>query len=379
MPAEHIRHDDAPEPLWRYTQLAQDVVARRQQYERESGQNIRPTIARDTPISGGVYEGDYGGRGIVVDADKYPAIDESTDEVMRRITGSDGRPDKHRALATAYQLVIERMRYDKDAEAQISHRDIPGASDEKVALDTYINAGVGICQQQGLYAGAVIERLVKRGVLSGQVSVDRSEEFYRGQNRVDGHVWARYTNSRGEVYIIDPAGHQADSLRNLMQARREGNREVWDYGRPEDHARLRGEIAMNAAHQAQSLAAEAQSDTNARGGGLVDKLRHGGKKERKQSPQEKFMGQRDNVLATLDSIIQNASYMDARARIGSVSEGIGQLMNSSKISPEMWQYLADTQELCDRFNSSGRDPRARGYSDPRAELAQIRSRLAAIR
>ncbi|EKD64692.1 MAG: hypothetical protein ACD_50C00323G0007, partial [uncultured bacterium] len=77
---------------------------------------------------------------------------------------------------------------------------------------------------QALLAGYLLEKLTQEGILGGKVSVDRN--FIEGRG---GHAWVRYTNSREEVFILDPA---QDYKGTLKDAPKNG----WDYRRPEDSA-----------------------------------------------------------------------------------------------------------------------------------------------
>jgi len=72
-----------------YTVYAKHVVERRQSHEAQAGRDIRPTIGRDSTIDGGVYEGAYGGEAIVVDTEKYPAINAAYEQVLRKITSPE--------------------------------------------------------------------------------------------------------------------------------------------------------------------------------------------------------------------------------------------------------------------------------------------------
>lgn len=232
---------------WPYTMSAEDVARLRQQLEMKNDKQPRPTIGRDTAISGGVYEGRYGGEAIVVDADKYPALNAALEEVKTRITSADGTINKHLALTAVFKYVSEHMKYSKPAVRTIFETRARGVDGTKVALDVYINAGVGVCRHQALFAGALFEGLVKEGILSGRVSVDRNRVKHDNDDEYDGHAWTRYTNSAGEVFIIDVAQERVGPLESFMAARRSGDRRVWDYGREEDHAKVRGRLAVAAA------------------------------------------------------------------------------------------------------------------------------------
>ncbi|MCK4826180.1 hypothetical protein KA005_61120, partial [bacterium] len=93
--------------------------------------------------------------------------------------------------------------------------------DQKVMLDQFLRYGVGVCRHSALTAGLLLELLIKEKYLDGQVSVDR--------NTVEGgHAWARYTNTKGTVYIIDIT---QEFFGTLDEAVVNGK---WDYSREED-------------------------------------------------------------------------------------------------------------------------------------------------
>ena len=231
--------------LWGYTQDAygSGVIDSRVTGERLKGREPRHTIARDTPIDGGVYEGSYGGEAIVVDSDKSKFINAAYDDIMRAIS-PNGQPSKQLALKAVFTYVSNRMRYDQPAVDAIFEKGANGVDHTKMTLDWYIGRGVGVCRHQALFVGVLLEKLVNNGVLQGRVSVDRNLNRRVDEADVyDGHSWVRYTNSGGQVFIIDVAQKKAAALSDLMQARNRGE-QVWDYARPEDNERKVGGSAL---------------------------------------------------------------------------------------------------------------------------------------
>lgn len=238
--------DMRPVGEWSYTRPIGEIVELRQQHERKNGAKERPTISRDSRIDTGVYEGKYGGEAIVVDREKYPiGFQEAMTKVLAAITRRDGSVDKSMILGSVFDTVSEKMRYDKAAVDDILQRS-GGADGTKIALDTYIAEGVGVCRHQALFAGQLLESLKDMGFVSGNVSVDRNALKRDNDDGYDGHAWARYVNSAGDVYVLDPAQGVIDRLDDLMAKRAGGDLRIWDYGRPEDHQRLFGSRAMSA-------------------------------------------------------------------------------------------------------------------------------------
>lgn len=235
------------DPNWSYTQKAVDVVSYRQAIERKNGRAGRETIHRDSPIDGGVYEGTYGGEAIVVDSEKYPdGIDSALDTVMERITKPDGKIDKGLVFQAVYDVVDAAMRYDAAAVEDIFQQN-GGVDHTKIALNQYILDGVGVCRHQALFAGLLLESLQKRGIIRGRASIERNMVRNPNDDQYDGHSWVRYTNSGGEVWILDVAQQRIGKLDDLMLAREQGDLAVWDYARPEDVTAFRNRLSMGRA------------------------------------------------------------------------------------------------------------------------------------
>lgn len=233
-----------PSTIDDYTQTrdAFGIAEQRQLRELLAGREPRPSISRDTPIDGGVYEGKYGGEAIVVDSKKYPLLIQSFHEILDRVT-VDGQVRKNLILDAVYDLVSERMHYSLEGVERILQK-AGGEDGTKIALDMYIGNGIGVCRHQALYAGVLLEMLGKAGFVSGKVSVDRNRVLNDIDDKYDGHAWARYTNSVGEVYIIDPAQRRIGSLSEFMERRNGGEKNVWDYARKEDHLRHVGRSVL---------------------------------------------------------------------------------------------------------------------------------------
>jgi hypothetical protein len=239
------QHPVQPDPEeWGYTSKAEDVIRLRQELEARRGATaVRETIGRDSTIAEGVYEGRYGGEAIVVDYNKDPTlIDQTVDEVLSAsISAKTGKVDKNNILGSVFSVVSRRMPYNSEAVDRIFQQDLGGRDGQKVSLSYYIGQGVGECRHQALYAGVVLERIKAMGYLRGTASVDRNMIKSGPDGKYDGHAWVRYTNSGGEVFIIDVAQQQIGTLEDMMKARELNPRAVWDYARPEDKRKYAGD------------------------------------------------------------------------------------------------------------------------------------------
>lgn len=121
-----------------------------------------------------------------------------------------------------YSLSLKKtLRYDLKATNAIA------ADSQKVALNKYIQKGVGVCRTQGVLSAYLVERMIGENRLEGTVSVDRNTRKTL-DGIAGGHTWARYRDTEGTVYIIDPAQGFVGCLEDATDKN-------WDYRRTEDH------------------------------------------------------------------------------------------------------------------------------------------------
>lgn len=203
---------------WNKTELAQERLKERGLYEepdRESKTGYylrRPIIGRDTPINGGIYVGGGEREAILVDDsfeksklhDVYDELIQVRSEDVKR-----GRHFKEGLLTDVFELVQKRLPYRPDIVRQLAIKN-KIKPDQKVSLTAYLKAGGGVCRHQALLVAYLLERAGKEGKVSGKVSIDRN--FVPG---VGGHAWIRYTNSIGDVIVIDPARQITATLDEL--------------------------------------------------------------------------------------------------------------------------------------------------------------------
>jgi len=178
----------------------------------------RRVIHKDTPIDGGVYLGAYLREAIVVDSEKYTEISRIYNIAKEKagVERNDGRL-KERVLNAVFDTVKESMNYDEAA----AHRLVDiykSGTDGKIALDVFIKNKVGVCRHMALACGALLELFKKDGYIRGNASIDRNTDRR-------GHVWCRYTNSGGDVFILDVARNYIGLLKDAKN---------WDYRRPDE-------------------------------------------------------------------------------------------------------------------------------------------------
>ncbi len=198
----------------------------------------RPLIHRDSPIDGGVYLGAGQREAIVVDSTRSDSkIRELYQKVLARAREYDPVEKKYtlnkgKVLNAVFDTVKEAMPVQDDAAVQrIVDRRAVG-KDGKIDLDVFIKEGVGECRHDALACAVLLELLKKDGFVSGRASVDRNAAFYpEGDDRLSGgHAWCRYTNSVGEVYVLDVAQGFIGSLEEASK-----NPKAWAYQRPDDY------------------------------------------------------------------------------------------------------------------------------------------------
>lgn len=184
----------------------------------------RQIIGRDTPINKGVYIGGGTREAIVIDDSKDGDLNAAYQElqaIMDKIE-SYGEKYKHNILNQVFNLAKFKLPYNNELVNSILKKyDL--AHDTKIRLGIYMAEGGGVCRHQALLAGYLLEKLKADGMINGTASIDRN--YIKG---LGGHAWVRYTNSKGDVYIIDPA---QNFIGSLADAETKGK---WSYKRPED-------------------------------------------------------------------------------------------------------------------------------------------------
>jgi hypothetical protein len=219
---DNERHD------WDYTRDARELFG--ESYSQ------RRLIARDSPIRGGVYYGEYGGEAIVVDPNKYPKTYEHWYNLAKDTASENGAVKRGKVLESVFDTVTEQMPYSQEGVDRllldIAHDTgrYEFKDGTKVELASFMNQHVGVCRHQALVVGALLETFKDEGYIRGQVSIDRNTRWSPNGDS-DGHAWARYTSNSGEVMILDVAqryfGNLKDSPRDAQ----------WNYLRPEERSR----------------------------------------------------------------------------------------------------------------------------------------------
>lgn len=225
---EKNNNNQMQEASWNKTSLSVSRVEKTGFYEekglinKEKNFKGRPIIGRDKKINGGVYLGAGEREAIVVDDKKDQALENIYQELLRRRRNAQlkGKHFKDGVLEEVWKLVGQVIPYDHQHVHDIQSR-LPGP-DSKIYLSAFI--GGGVCRHQALLAGYLLERLSEEGWVGGKPSIDRN--FVSGEG---GHAWVRYTNSGGDIFILDSAQKYIGRLDNMND-----EEDRWFYERPED-------------------------------------------------------------------------------------------------------------------------------------------------
>lgn len=197
-------------------------------YERNYGRRTPDAphgTHRNHPIIGrrsrSVRNGVYGTRSsefVLVD-DKSQLLERVVEDFMATLPAHDDAAtlNTELLLKKASFRVGNILRYDLEATERLSspHYDKKGLID----LSEYVEAGVGVCRHQALLAAHLIEEMIDRGYLAGQVGVERNYDVEAN----GAHAWAVFKSDMSGDVIIDPANNYVGTRE---RARRE---ERWRY------------------------------------------------------------------------------------------------------------------------------------------------------
>lgn len=202
----------------------------------------RPSIERDSQIDGGVYHGTYGGEAIVVDTEKYPNEYNKWLDIAKEKASVNGEIKKNHILKSTFDTVLEEMPYSKNGVDNLLSNIAAGRGESKfkdgtkVSLDYFMREHAGVCRHQALVVGTLLEMFKKEGYISGEVSVDRNTNWNPVTDEKGGHAWCRYTNSGGDIFILDVAQKYAGTLEDSKTEAQ------WNYLRPEEQEDKRQEV-----------------------------------------------------------------------------------------------------------------------------------------
>ncbi len=180
-------------------------------------------INRDSNVLGGICLGEHARGAIYVDPNS-PYLEKLTNLVIEKST-ENGRVSKRGILRVVYETVKNTFPQTDMKELQEIFRSYNAINDEEISLDIFIENGVGVCVQHALTSAAILEKLKEKGIVRGTARVNRNKSFKDGTNY--GHAWCRYTNSAGQVFILDSALGYLGRIEDSVDSE-------WNYFRPDE-------------------------------------------------------------------------------------------------------------------------------------------------
>lgn len=186
----------------------------------------RPVIGSDSKINGGLFRV-VGRESTVVDQEKDPNLVEIYQKLLdRRETAKLVRKTdfKDGLIEEIYVLVQETIPFNEKEVIELA-KTLKDPED-KIVLSNYF--GGGHFRHQTLLAAYIFEKLSEEKRVNGKVSIDRNYSY-----DAEGPAWVRYTNSSGEVIILDFSQNFIGELKKLNEA------DQRFYGRPEDLSKVK--------------------------------------------------------------------------------------------------------------------------------------------
>lgn len=159
----------------------------------------RHIITEDSRITGGVYLGAIGHEAVVVD-EKYGSLGNLYNELIMRFARENTRRDclEERIFRQVVRLVREKLPLSSDGVRALAFRHHI-RPDQKAALDFYIKERKGAARHQVLLAGYLLEKLIGRGLVDGDIRIDPCFAELPGE---DEKLF--FTTAGGAVFTFDP-------------------------------------------------------------------------------------------------------------------------------------------------------------------------------
>jgi hypothetical protein len=195
------------------------------------GEKSYAVLGRDMEINGSAYPGSSSREIITIDdsieGSELPVLNlRLKRRLEERIQSNTNKEEV--VCSEVFAFVREVLLYDGSAIEKIATE----KKNQPVEIDEFIRKGIGVCRHQGVLAAYLIGNLIKEGYIGGKISVDRNYIPDKG-----GHGWARYTDSNGEVMIIDAAQKFVGRMTQPPQT-------GWSYERSKD-AKIRTEAVSS--------------------------------------------------------------------------------------------------------------------------------------
>lgn len=214
--------------LFDYTLKGSQLEELRRAAEQES----RPLIDRNTDVLNGLSGSDYDAESIAVDYNAFPEV---YDALVQQVIGEASERSEDGALKVKKDLIFdavmkmvrERLAYSLEGVAAM-YEEAGAQKGVPIALSRYLERGIGVCRHQALLTAALLELLKKKGIVGGSARLNRSRQWTQA-GEPGGHAWVRYTNSAGEVWILDVTNNFVGTLEQAKKLEK-----GWNYLLPED-------------------------------------------------------------------------------------------------------------------------------------------------
>jgi pSer/pThr/pTyr-binding forkhead associated (FHA) protein len=185
-----------------------------------------PIIGRRTSsVKNGVYfTTEPNSEAVIVD-DKSKALQRLRNELAAKYESRHGaKPAQNieKVLKEINSFIRKVMPYSDRTSDRLSKPLYNG--NKLIGLSEYVDARGGVCRHQCLLAAFLAESLIEKGILEGQVGVERNRDV----DAHGAHAWAIFKTLDGQTIVIDPAQNYVGTK---QQARKEGR---WKYDLPVD-------------------------------------------------------------------------------------------------------------------------------------------------
>lgn len=163
----------------------------------------RHLIHRGTPIDRGVYIGKYAREAVTVDFDKNEILKKLYKEATAKLgvrAKLFGFENEEAAARYVFEVVKNYLKAMGDLYTNVTINNYIRKHNIKekefqIPLFEFLKNRTGVCRHCVLTCAAIIERMIKKRYIRGEVSVDR----------IGPHAWCRYTTKEGNILILDVA------------------------------------------------------------------------------------------------------------------------------------------------------------------------------
>lgn len=172
----------------------------------------RHLIGECTPIDGGIYFASPAHEAIVVD-DDYGELKTVYMQLMV-LFAKDHKNKKElepEIFPYLVNFVATKLLFSTE-EVKLLHEGRGIKEDQKVALDLYLKAGVGVARHQVLLFAYLVERLKARGHIDGCWYI---ESQYSATD--PHHERITYTGRSGELFVFDPVAERGAYLDKVQR------------------------------------------------------------------------------------------------------------------------------------------------------------------